>query len=953
MSGKNPNQEELFTESSHIHQQGPVKCLGITFESDEARRTYFIERLREILKDPAFRKIEGFPTGEDEDILRLSDPPYYTACPNPFLNEVISEWQKERQMIRNRLHMPEEADQHEPFAADVSEGKTDPVYNAHPYHTKVPHKAIMRYILHYTEPGDIVFDGFCGTGMSGVAAQLCKDKKAIGELGYRVDDYGIVWDGTKAISRLGSRRAVINDLSPAATFIAYNYNSLIDTDKFKREAKRILSELERKYGWMYETWHPNCDDHNRIKARIDYTVWSEVQACPNCSQEIIYSNEALNKESGHLNDTFLCPNCKVELKKGQLDLLFETRFDSLSGKTVKVPRRKPVLINYKVGKKKYEKVPDNFDLKIIEQIDSQDWPTEIPSLELPEMQMAKVGRMKTTGVTSIQHFFLKRQAYSLASLWNLAESCSSYKTRSFLLFFVEQAIWGMSVLNRYKPLQYGKLGGSQVGLALSGVFYVASVIAEVSPWYNLEGKLDRLVKTFQRLNHISNDTLISTENLGSIQILENSVDYIFTDPPFGENIYYSDLNILIESFHRVLTSPGTETIVDRVRGKNFQDYERSMQTCFDTYFHALKPGRWITIEFHNSQNSVWNAIQNALQLAGFVIADVRTLNKVQGSFQQVSSATAVKQDLVISAYKPNGNLEGRTRLTAGTEESAWEFVRYHLGKVPVVNHVDGKLLVSQERQAFLLFDRMVSFHVHRGILVPLSSAEFYSGLSHRFPERDHMYFLPDQVGEYDQARLNVNQIQQLQLFVNDESSAILWLRQELETHPQTYSDIFPKFIREISAWQKNEKVLELAEMLAENFIKYEGSGPIPEQIWGWMQRSEELRDVVKGQNREAPTGQVSALAKDRWFVPDPNNAQQMEKSREGRLLKEFENYKSFSGKKLKVFRLEAVRAGFKKAWQDTHYQTIIDVAEKIPEEVLQQDPKLLMWYDQALTRLGR
>ncbi len=56
---------------------------------------------------------------------------------------------------------------------DVSEGKTDPIYTAHSYHTKVPHKAIMRAILHYTQPGDIVLDGFAGSGMTGVAAQMC------------------------------------------------------------------------------------------------------------------------------------------------------------------------------------------------------------------------------------------------------------------------------------------------------------------------------------------------------------------------------------------------------------------------------------------------------------------------------------------------------------------------------------------------------------------------------------------------------------------------------------------------------------------------------------------------------------------------------------------------------------------------------------------------------------
>ena len=93
---------------------------------------------------------------------------------------------------------------------------------------------------------------------------------------------------------------------------------------------------------------------------------------------------------------------------------------------------------------------------------------------------------------------------------------------------------------------------------------------------------------------------------------------------------------------------------------------------------------------------------------------------------------------------------------------------------------------------------------------------------------------------------------------------------------------------------------------------------------------------------------------DRWYVPDPNKAGDLEKLREKALLKEFEEYKQLK-KKLKVFRLEAVRAGFKNLWQERTfeaYKAIIEVAEKIPSNVLEEDPKLLMWYDQAITRSG-
>jgi hypothetical protein len=242
------------------------------------RRTHFTEELRMKLQDPEFRKIEGFPIGEDEDILKLSDPPYYTACPNPWIADFIEEWEKEKKSLRSKVLSPkpkvqslksdddstldlgpetlDSAPYHrEPFAADVSEGKNDPIYNAHSYHTKVPHKAIMRYILHYTEPGDIVFDGFCGTGMTGVAAQMCGDRDVVVSLGYQVKPDGtILQEDTdeegkkvwKPISKLGARKAILNDLSPAATFIAYNYNTPVDVSLFEKEAKRILKEVEKR-----------------------------------------------------------------------------------------------------------------------------------------------------------------------------------------------------------------------------------------------------------------------------------------------------------------------------------------------------------------------------------------------------------------------------------------------------------------------------------------------------------------------------------------------------------------------------------------------------------------------------------------------------------------------------------------------------------------------------------
>ncbi len=219
------------------------------------------------------RHIEGFPIAKDEDIIALSQPPYYTACPNPFIENFIKEHGKPYDEATDDYHR-------EPFAADVREGKTDPIYMAHTYHTKVPYKAIMRYILHYTKPGDIVFDGFCGTGMTGVAAQMCG--KPDRELKYQLEkEMGkIEW---------GTRKAILNDLSPAATFIATNLNSPFDINEFDAEAKRILKECEEECSWLYETQHVDSEnntifgiDNKSLIGKINYTIWSDVLVCPKC-----------------------------------------------------------------------------------------------------------------------------------------------------------------------------------------------------------------------------------------------------------------------------------------------------------------------------------------------------------------------------------------------------------------------------------------------------------------------------------------------------------------------------------------------------------------------------------------------------------------------------------------------------------------------------------------------
>jgi len=935
---------------------GPVECFGMSFPSDKARRDHFLKELASKLKDPTFRKIEGFPIGKDEDILALSDPPYYTVCPNPWLADFVKHY--------GRPYDPKEKYHREPFAADVSEGKNHPLYNAHAYHTKVPHRAIMRYILHYTQPDDLVLDAFCGTGMTGVAAHLCGNQEEVQSLGYRIQEDGtILNEQGKPFSKLGPRRVILNDLSPVAGFIAANYITPLDIRAFEKEAKRILHTLAQEIGWMYETKHKD----GTSKGRINFTVWSEVFTCPECGDEIIFVKEAFDTIAEKVRDKFDCPHCSASLTKNRLDLMFDTYFDNAIGATLKRPKRVPVLINYTIGKTKYEKEPDQQDLETLRRIEQMALPQEVPTIKLPSMQMARVGRMQTTATTHLHQFFLPRAAHFLGTIWRLASAQNDYRLRQMLLFYCEQAIWTASVLNRYRPSGY-----SQVNQYLSGVFYVPSQHAELSPWYILEGKLTRLVRAFTDLNAQRN-AVVTTGDCASIAGNEGVVDYIFTDPPFGENIYYSDLDILIESWHRVLTNSTPEAIVDRVKGKDLGDYQKLMLKCFEQYFRSLKPGRWMTVEFSNSQAAVWNALQTMLQEAGFVVANVSMLDKQQRSFQSVTSPIAVKQDLVISAYKPNGGLEGRFAKTAETETGVWDFIKTHLGNLPVVKAKGGQLEPIAERDARILFDRTVAFYIQHGIPVPLSSPEFQVGLAEKFPERDGMFFLAEQAAEYDKVRMKMEGIGQMTIFVEDERSAVDWLRNYLKRKPSKYQDVQPEFFEQLSqSWKKWETKPELRSLLDQYFLCYNSEGDIPSQLHSYLSTNfKELR------NLPADHALLRDKARDCWFVPDPRKNADVEQLREKRLLEEFWAYlppgyqaaartrrpnepmlpglnqpppKLPKGKRITIVRTEAIRIGFNFCFARNDYTTIIAVSQYIPDDVIQNDDQLQMIYDSAVTR---
>lgn len=512
-----------------------------------------------------------------------------------------------------------------------------------------------------------------------------------------------------------------------------------------------------------------------------------------------------------------------------------------------------------------------------------------------------------------------------------------------LRFFVEQAIWGMSMLNRFSPTHF-----SQVNRNQSGVYYIPSRMSEVSPRYNLGDRASRLVGAFRDMPGTLSNVITTTGTCAALPLPDKSIDYIFTDPPFGENIHYADLNFLVESFHGVVTDATPEAIVDSAKKKTLLDYQGLMTEAFAEYYRVLKPGRWMTVEFHNQHNHVWHAIQEAMTSAGFIVAAVRTFDKAQGSYRQVTSET-VKLDLLVTAYRPAEALEVEFRTRAGDPERMWDVVEEHMKKVPRgLRKRDGTMEAVEERSAHKLFDLVVAWYVQRNEHVPLSLARFREELNRRYRFLDGMYFLAEQVPEYQKFRAVGGEVKQLPLLPTDEVSAREWLRRELTHKPQRLPELTTAYHKSNTAWRAHENPLELKDLLEGAFLKYE-KGEIPESIWAWMGRTPALRALMNASSREDPSPALLEHAKDLWYVPDPERESDLAELRRKRLLKEFDVYMK-PGKKLRKFRSEALRAGFEQAWKDKAYEVILTAAERIPEEALAEDPRLLKLHHMANAR---
>ncbi|MEY4179102.1 MAG: hypothetical protein RLY70_2676 [Planctomycetota bacterium] len=699
-----------------------------------------------------------------------------------------------------------------PLAMDIVAGKNDPIYNDHPYHTKVPHRAIMRHILHHTRPGDVVLDGFCGSGMTGVAAQLCGDPDTLNDLGLSCDAHGQLRDSEGRLAgEPGPRRALLADLSPLAGLLAYHHNRPLDPAALRTAVDEVLDDVTANWGWLQTTLHQPTNDQleralewlaaktrtwplatdpgkpsnrpsngpslgqideqseeaangpaneqptdpgedgadartgmatrartaARLNARSDarsyarsdaklnaksdsrsdaklnarsdaklnkhsdnnldkereqesahksgensderlgepsdhksgersgdrhgatsdqhaggmpdglpwaeqqFTVWSDEFECPRCGQTLVFFESAVDQRTGRVNDPIVCRRCRKRTPKRQLRRVFETVIDPELNSSRSRARQTPVRINYEWRGKRYEKVPDAFDIALHQWLEATKAPFAVPSLRMPPGRESR--RNDAIGITHVHQFYPPANLWLLGALAERIAKLPDRLRQAALLIHSAANVYA----SRLRRFRAGKKGGGP----LSGTLYVSSLNTPANVLKTFERNGRVFVDSAAILQRMPGDVRVSVQSSTQSLAPPGSIDYVFVDPPFGGNIMYAELNFLWEAWLGVVTDASEEAVENPATGKGLAEYERLLGECFRRFHEALKPGGWMTVVFHHADSRVWNAAKAALDEARFAVRDVRTLDKCQDSFKQINNVGSVKYDLLISAER--------------------------------------------------------------------------------------------------------------------------------------------------------------------------------------------------------------------------------------------------------------------------------------------------------------
>jgi 16S rRNA G966 N2-methylase RsmD len=496
----------------------------------------------------------------------------------------------------------------------VTAPRTDPVYNCHAYLTKVPIGAIVPFIETLSEPGEMVVDFFAGSGMTGLAARS-----------------------------LG-RRAALSDISVLGQHICSGYLAEVAADTLRETGARVIGQARDALDSLYLTRRQS----DGAEVELVRTVWSFTYICPACAEPMVYFKHVSPEGAPPKH----CPSCQGAFERRRWtrgkDVPVEVVVDGPSGKQVAQPI-------------------SAIDETRIARATADDRLAQVPSQSIDSSrEMYGRSGLGKAGLTRTADFFSPRNAIALLELWRAIENVEDTALQKKLRFAFTAILPRAS--RRYQWSAKRPLN------AQNQTYYIAPVYYEWNVFELFERKVEAAVRADAELASRAGEPrqgattkpvtydLASADKLAHLE--DSSVDYVFTDPPFGSNIFYSDMSLFHEAWLGRTTANGSEAVVHTSGSRkagSADRYEMLLRDAFSEAFRILKPGRFMSVVFGNSNGRIWGLVQRALRDAGFAAAPahVAILDKGQRSVKGLNSGSenVVTVDLIITVQKPDGAAE--------------------------------------------------------------------------------------------------------------------------------------------------------------------------------------------------------------------------------------------------------------------------------------------------------
>lgn len=579
---------------------------------------------------------------------------------------------------------------HSLYEKPLPSSRTGSLYNAFSYPTKISPEAIAVFIATHTKPGAVVLDAFGGSGTTGLATLLCNSptdamKQMAAELGIEPE-----W---------GPREAHLFEIGALGSFVAQTLCNPPDPETFAKAAAKLFAQAQAQVGWIYEAKSPEG-----TYGFLRHAIWSDVLACPHCHIEIPYWDAAVRHNPLQMANSFACPSCRKQSAVEDCARAVETVEDDLTGKQVERKKRVLSRVYGQSGTVKWQRSPTDDDRALFSRVEMTPLPTSAPNQKIVWGDLHRSGYHK--GITHLHHFYTRRNFLAMATLWELACSFPE-NVRDALRMLVLSYNSTHSTLMTRVVVKKGQSDFVLTG-AQSGVLYVSGLPVEKNIFQGIARKARAFKQAFALVHGSAGKVTVHNASSENIGLPDGSIDYVFTDPPFGDYIPYAEINQINELWLGSTTDRSKEIIVSNAQSKSVGDYGRMMGCVFEEISRVLKPEGLATVVFHSAKSDIWRVLAQAYSGAGLTVRATSVLDKLQASFKQVVSEVSVKGDPMLLLTK------GQSPEALDDTESV---VHEILARAPLASEA--------EKDPQRLYARFVSRCLELGMEVPMGAKEFY------------------------------------------------------------------------------------------------------------------------------------------------------------------------------------------------------------------------------------